>query len=381
MTGRYEPTSSRAKKYSTVKTVFVAADAALLLAFTALFHFFLARQVSFFAHSATGNFAAACVFFSVIFLAFLYMSSFPLHVANSFFVERAFSLSRQNLGSWAKDEAKSASLSLLLSVVCIGFFYAAVFYFPDMWWVACALGWILLTVVLAVLMPVFLLPLFFKYMPVDDLQLERLIRDIAARAGLGPVDVRRIDLSRKTTKANAALVGLGATRKVILADTLTENFTREEVGVVAAHEFGHYKHRHMLKLVTFACVSTFLGFFVLFLFSDQIAAVAGAPDLFDLRVLPVIFFFTTAFHTGILPIRNYISRRLERQADGFALDVTLDAENFISVMDKLARMNLADRDPPFLKKILVYSHPPINERIRFADEWKAPDRAGACAKP
>jgi STE24 endopeptidase len=381
MTGRCEPTSTRAKKYSNVKTVFMAAETTVILAFMVFFHFFLARPLSSLAYSATGNFAASCVVFSVTFLAFLYIAGFPLHVANTFFVEKAFSLSRQTFSSWAKDEAKSATLSLVLSVFCIGFFYAAVFYFPAMWWVVCSLGWILLTVALAILMPVFLLPLFFKYMPVDDRELKDLIGDIAARSGIGPVDVCRIDLSRKTVKANAALVGMGATRKVVLADTLTDNFTREEVGVVAAHEFGHYKYRHVVKLVTFASISTFLGFFILSRLSDHVAGIAGSSGLYDLRVLPVIFFLATVFHTGALPFKNYVSRKLETQADRFALDVTSDAENFISVMDKLGRMNFADRDPSMLKKILIYSHPPINERIRFADEWKTADRAGAGPKP
>ena len=335
-----------------------------------VFQVFLARPVSFMAHSVPGGFPSACVVFSFTFFIFLYLAGLPLCIAGSFFLERAFSLSKQTFGAWAKDEMKSSVLSLFLSVICIGFFYAAVFYFPAGWWVICSLGWISLTVVLARLMPVFVIPLFFKYLPVGDEGLKESIRLLAEKAGVDVMDVCRIDLSRKTVKANAALVGIGGARRVILADTLTDNFTSQEVTVVTAHEFGHYKGRHILKLILLTGMSAFLGFFIIYRTSGGLASLAGAKGLYDLRVLPVIFLLISLLEIAALPLRNSISRRMEREADLFALDITGDRENFISVMNKLAEMNFAERDPSRIRKVFLYSHPPINERIRFAEEWK-----------
>jgi STE24 endopeptidase len=369
MTIRRPATSPRAKRYSSVKLRFALAEMAVTAAAIWGFQVFLARPVHFFSQGLFGNFPAACLIFTAVFLIFLYISLLPIRIASAFFTEKAFHLSQQSFGAWAGDEAKSAALSLFLSVMCVEFFYAAVFYFPSRWWIVCSLGWIGLSVVMASLMPVVVIPLFFKYLPIGDKDLGERLRILAKSAGLEVADVCRIDLSRKTLKANAALVGIGKTRKVILADTLTDNFLPGEVEVVAAHEFGHYKRRHIPKLILFSSAVTFLGLFILSRISRTVADVTGAGDFYDLRVLPAVFLLVYLFDVAVLPLRNYVSRQLEREADGFALDVTGDDRNFISVMNKLAEMNFADREPSRLKKIFFYSHPPINERIAFAEEW------------
>jgi len=181
------------------------------------------------------------------------------------------------------------------------------------------------------------------------------------------MDVCRIDFSRKTVKANAAVVGLGRTRKVILADTLTDKFTPAEVDAVVAHEFGHCRYRHTWQLLALSGVITLAGFFILSLIAKNMVALMGASGLSDLRLLPALVFLVMLFGLALLPAQNLFSRVLERQADRFAIALTGDPESFISVMQRLAEVNLAEANPSLLKKIFLYTHPPVSERIRMAE--------------
>lgn len=360
------PSSKKAKKYSFIKTSLSLASMAVFVLSVVFFQAFLSAPVMAFSYSVFSSLAAAALVYGFFLLVFIYLCGFPFHVSSSFFLERYFSLSKRTFLSWAADDAKSAVLSLVLSIACIQFFYASLLFFPVYWWLACAVCWVLFTAVMAKLMPVILIPLFYRYLPINDERLKARIKSLAERSGIRLMDVCGIDLSSKTVKANAALVGTGSTRKVILADTLTERFTPEEVGVVTAHEFGHHAHGHITKLIIFSTVSAFTGFFVFSRISGFIARISGSGGLYDLRVLPAVFLLVFFFQLAAMPVSNYLSRRFEREADTFALDVTDDPESFISVMNRLAETNLADRDPSVIKKIFLYSHPPINERIRNA---------------
>jgi STE24 endopeptidase len=217
---------------------------------------------------------------------------------------------------------------------------------------------------------VLIIPIFFKYIPIENKELKERILDLARRARVPLTDVCQIDLSTKTKKANAALVGLGRTRKVILADTLTNEFTIEEVEAVVAHEFGHFKYRHIWQLLAFSGAVTLAGFYILSLVADKAVNLTGASGLDDLYLFPVLLLLMIFFGLIILPWQNLFSRVLERQADRFTLDITSDAGTFISVMRKLASMNLADVDPSWWRKVLFYDHPPIAERIKMAEHGR-----------
>jgi STE24 endopeptidase len=362
---------NRGKKYSAIKTRVFIADLFISLVSLAVFQVFLSAPVSEMSSGVSGNFYLGCLLFSAVFMAFMYLVSFPLHLASSFFTERSFGLSKQKITSWAADEAKSSALSFVLSAACIQVFYLFLRNFPHTWWVISAVAWIFFSIILVRLMPVLLIPLFFKYLPLDDEDLRGRIMDLAKRSGIRLVDVCQIDLSRKTEKANAAVVGLGRTRKVILADTLMRKFPRGEILVVAAHEFGHFKYKHIWKLLSVSGLVTLSGFFCLFLLAGRVVSIFGAQALYDLEILPVLVFLAGIFGILIMPAQNWYSRVLERQADRFALELTGDPESFANAMDRLAAMNLADDDPSTIKKIFLYSHPPIKERVAMAKRFAA----------
>jgi STE24 endopeptidase len=162
------------------------------------------------------------------------------------------------------------------------------------------------------------------------------------------------------------VVGLGKTRRVILADNLINDFTVEEIEGVLAHEFAHHKLFHMQKLIVFGIASSLLSFYLLYVFSSKALIALGGENIYDIMLLPVflLILFLAGFFT--LPLQNGFSRMLEREADSSAVKTTQNREAFTSLMNKLAERNLADPNPSKLVKILFYSHPPISERIEMA---------------
>ena len=358
---------AKSKKYSTVKTRFFFADLIITIVALAVFQLGASRAVARAAFEASGNFYLSCFFYIGIFLMFMYVVTFPLNLANSFFVERYFGLSDRKFSSWALDEVKSVVLSFVLWMLCIQVFYFVLRNFPHFWWAIASCLWIFFSIILSRFLPVLIIPLFYKYIPIKDKELKDRLFALAHSAGVSLMDVCEIDFSSKTKKANAALVGLGKTHKVILADTLIKEFTTREVESVVAHEFGHYKRRHIWQLLVFSGLITLFGFFLLSVSAKGIADLTGASGLADLYLFPVLLFLMLVFGLFILPGQNFFSRVLERQADRFTLEITGDKGSFISVMRKLASMNLADTDPPLWKKIFFYNHPPISERIRMAE--------------
>jgi len=372
MTEKNITKDSKSKKYSGIKTKITVADIVLSGVLLVLFQIFLSGLLQQTVLSRYANFYAACLVFSSMFLVFLYIGTLPLRFFSSFILEHDFGLSKQPIGAWFWDEIKSVLLTFVLMISGIELFYFVLRVFPGSWWIILSGVWILFSVILTKFMPVILIPLFYKFTPVKSALLKGKILFLARRAGINFLDVYEIDFSRKTRKANAALVGLGATRKVILSDTLTENFTPNEVISVVAHEFGHFKFKHMWKLLGLSSLVTIFGFFILFKASDALVALTLSRSISDLKLLPLLILFMFFFSLILIPAQNFFSRCLERQADKFALDLTLSPEAFVSVMNKLAKMNLADENPSLLKKVFLYEHPPISERIQKAKTWKLP---------
>ena len=180
-----------------------------------------------------------------------------------------------------------------------------------------------------------------------------------------------MDMSKKTVKANAALAGLGKTRRIILGDTLLKEFTHDEIEAVLAHELGHHKKGHIMKLLVFGAAANFLGFYIVSLVFNSLSWHLNLRGIYDLAGFPfllLIFFF---FALIMMPVQNGLNRAFEREADRFALEITGNPDAFISMMGKLGDQNLADREPNRLIEIFLYAHPPIGKRLKAAEEFKA----------
>ena len=242
--------------------------------------------------------------------------------------------------------------------------------FPQHWWVvawACFLG---VTVLLAQLAPVFLFPIFYKFEPLQDEDLKlRLIR-MGERAGTRVRGVYKWHLSEKSKKANAALTGLGNTRRIILADTLLADYSADEIEAVLAHELGHHVHRHIAKGIVVQAAVTFLGFWAA---NSALQYAVHRWHMFetlsDFANLPLVALIFVLLSFVIMPALNAFSRHNERQADRYAFENIADVTSFVSSMNKLADQNLAERTPSRWVEWLFHSHPAIARRIAAAEGW------------
>ena len=360
----------RAKRYSTWKTRLFLFDIVVSLIGILVFQVFFAQVLSEVALNISANFYLALSIFISVFLVFLYVITLPLHYISTFVMEHRYSLSRQTFWAWAVDEIKSNMISFVILFFSVQVLYVFLRNFSEYWWLLSAVCWIFFSVILARFMPVVLLPLFYKYSPILDGSLKKSIIDLSQKAGIKLIDVCQIDFSNKTTKSNAALIGLGKSRKVILADNLIREFSQEEIEAVVAHEFGHFKYKHMWRLLLFSAVSTLISFFILSIGLNYVAVNTVSIGLSDMKLFPVLVLLIGIMNVFLLPVQNYYSRCLERQADRFSLDLTGSSEHFVSTMNKLAEKNLADTDPSKIKKIFFYNHPPICERIEMARKRK-----------
>jgi STE24 endopeptidase len=286
-----------------------------------------------------------------------------------FRVERQFQLSTQKARSWLWDEAKGFLVGLVMTAIVVELLYFMIRQWPQHWWVITWALFMGLFILLAQLAPVILFPIFYKFEPLDDEDLRRRLVQLGERAGTRVRGVYRWKLSEKSKKANAALTGLGATRRIILADTLLDNYAPEEIEAVLAHELGHHVHKHILKSIAVQAGITLLGFwlanFVLHFAVDH----HMFEELSDFANLPLLAITVTVLSLLLMPALNAYSRYNERQADRYAFESISNVEPFISSMNKLAQQNLAERKPAKWIEVLFHSHPAISNRVAAAEEW------------
>jgi STE24 endopeptidase len=286
-----------------------------------------------------------------------------------FRLERRYKLSTQRIRSWVWDEIKGFLVGLVLGTVVVELLYYTLRQWPQHWWL---LAWALfmgLFVLLAQLAPVALFPIFYKFEPLEDEDLRRRLVILGEHAGTRVRGVYRWKLSEQSKKANAALTGLGATRRIILADTLLDNYTPDEIEAVLAHELGHHVHRHILKSIFVQAGITLVGFWaanwVLHYAVDQ----HMFEELSDFANLPLLLLVSVVLSLVLMPALNAYSRYNERQADRYAFESIASVAPFISSMNKLAEQNLAERTPSKWVEWLFNSHPSISRRLAAAERW------------
>jgi len=363
-----EPNRS-AKEYSTIKYALSLIDTAYLLALLLLFQGLgwskiLAGRIS---EIAPGNLFIIPIYLLTAYIIY-YFISFPLNLYHSFILERRFCLSHQQISDWAKDQLKAGVIFYLILLILFEAFYYILKYNPHLWWLIISLFWIFFSLILAKITPIIIIPLFFKYKKISDETLRRRIINLAQKVKVKILDVFEIDFSRKTLKANAAFVGWGRSRRVILADTLKDKYNYDEIEVILAHEFAHYKLKHLLKLILINSLATILAFYCIFKTSSYSLRLFGLSSLSDIAAFPIVIIYIVLFGILTQPLQNYLSRQMERNADKTALSVTGLKEAFISMMDKMSLQNLSDRNPHPAIKFFFFDHPPIDERINMAQE-------------
>jgi STE24 endopeptidase len=286
-----------------------------------------------------------------------------------FRIEQNFQLSNQSLRSWIWDEAKGFLVGLILGSIVVELLYLTIRQWPQHWWVLAWAIFMTLFVVLAQLAPVVLFPIFYKFEPLEDEDLRRRLVVLSERAGTRVRGVYRWKLSEKSKKANAALTGMGRTRRIILADTLLDNYRPEEIEAVLAHELGHHVHRHILKSVFVQAAVTLVGFWAANWTLHYAVDRHMFEELSDFANLPLLVLVSSVLSFVLMPALNAYSRFNERQADQYAFESIARVEPFISSMNKLAEQNLAERTPSKWIELLFHSHPAIARRVAAAEAF------------
>ncbi len=307
-----------------------------------------------------------------IYLLLLLLISKALGIGLDYYgfrLEQRYQLSNQKLASWIWDEAKGFLVGLVMGGIVVELLYFTIRQWPQHWWLLAWAFFMGLFVLLAQLAPVVLFPIFYKFEPLEDEDLRRRLVILSERAGTRVRGVYRWKLSEKSKKANAALTGLGNTRRIILADTLLDNYSPEEIEAVLAHELGHHVHKHILKSIFVQAGITLLGFWaanwVLHYAVDQ----HMFEQLSDFANLPLLVLVSVVLSFLLMPALNAYSRFNERQADRYAFESTETVEPFISSMNKLAEQNLAERTPSKWVEWFFHSHPSISRRLEAAEQW------------
>jgi STE24 endopeptidase len=290
----------------------------------------------------------------------------PLAFYSGYVLEHRFSLSRQSLTSWAGDQLKGLAVGIPLSVGAAEVIYLLLRAQPAQWWIYASLAFLVFVVVMTNLAPVVFLPIFFKFRPVQNQDLQTRVDRLARQTGTKVCGIFEWSLGEKTRKANAAVVGWGNTRRIIVSDTLLENFSGEEIEVIMAHELGHHVKNHIWQAIALQAVLTFAGLYVAHRMLPGVSTTFHFRGVADVANFPLLALVMSSLSLLALPVVNYFSRRLETAADLYALDITGDALAFVSSMEKLADINLANKTPNKIIEFLFYSHPCVEDRINLA---------------
>jgi len=308
--------------------------------------------------------------FGAVFGGIYFLIDLPLSYYSGFLLPHRYGLATQTLLGWISDQVKGILVGGILGLLVLEVIYAVLRAAPETWWLWA--GGILLSfnVILANLAPVLLFPIFYKFKPLEaeyaDLA-ERLVR-LAERAGTRVRGVYQFDMSRRTKAANAALTGLGNTRRILLGDTLLAEFTPDEIETVLAHELGHHVHRDIPIGILVESVITLAGLFLASLGLQWGVKVFGFAGVADIAALPLLGLVMGAFGLVIMPLGNAFSRWRERRADAYVLQATGNGAAYASALTRLANQNLAEADPEPWVEFLLYSHPALSKRIAMAKE-------------
>lgn len=294
----------------------------------------------------------------------------------AFRLEHQYHLSEQRLRSWLWDEAKTFLLSFVLAALVVELVYWAIRFSPQNWWLLAWAVFLAFFVLMAQIAPVVLFPIFYKFSPLDNDELKRRLVKLGEKAGMPIRGVYEWKLSEKTKKANAALTGLGATRRIILADTLLQNYSADEIETVLAHELGHHVHRHILKSIGVQAVVTLAGFWLASeVLHYAVDSARWFESLTDFATLPLLVLVSSVLSVLLMPVLNAYSRFNERQADRYCFQSVRSVEPFVTAMNKLAAQNLAERQPSKWVERLFHSHPSISNRVAAARAWVAAGRS------
>jgi STE24 endopeptidase len=354
----------KSKKYNNIKIavgIFRGTASFLLLISFVYFHFSLSLEHFLRIYISNGY---------LLFLSFIFLTGiagivlfFPLNYYKDFYLEHKYNLSNQTFGKWMFENFKGLVVSLVIGVPILLIFYYILNKFEQLWWLPFAVILFIISIVFARLIPVIILPIFYKITPIDDEDLKERITRIADDAGIKVVDVFKFNMSKNTKKANAAFTGLGRSKRILLGDTLIDNYTKDEIETVIAHELGHYKKKHIVKNIFIGTAASFGTLFLIAFLYNISLEWFGFSRLQQIAALPILSVWAMLIGLVETPLTNILSRKFEYEADEYAVSVTNKPAAFISTLNKLTEQNLGDKNPHHFVEWFFYSHPSITRRV------------------
>ena len=296
----------------------------------------------------------------------------PLSYFIGFVLPHKYDQSDQTLKNWIIDQLKGLLISLPIGLIILELLYLALRVSGSFWWLWTAGGMLVFQVLMVNLAPVLIMPIFNKYVALGDEHAELTARlmQLAEKANTNVQGVFKFDMSKQSKAANAALTGIGNTRRIILGDTLINEFSNDEIETILAHELGHQVHKDIPFLIGFGTVSIMLGLFLASIFMNWTVSYFGFTGVSDPAAFPALTLVISLYGLLIMPLDNGFSRWRERMADQYALQLTGKKEALASGFTRLANQNLGEIDPEKWVVFLFYSHPPLGERIEMAKSWK-----------
>jgi len=323
---------------------------------------------------ARGRFYPTLAIYFVLLSLLLFVVELPLSYYVSFAREHAYGLSTQRLPKWAGDQLKSLGVGVLVGTLVLWVPYLLLARSPQRWWLYTGMLALPFYILVLLVTPLWIAPLFNKFGPMKDKALEAEVLNVARRAGVDGARVFEVNKSVDTNKVNAYVTGLGSTKRIVLWDTLLDRLTPAQTKYVVGHELGHYVLGHVWTSVLLSSLLTLLGLFgahrlagfVLARFGDRM----GFHQLSDVASMPLLILLFTLFSLCITPAVLAFSRYHEREADRFGLELTHDNRAAASAFVALQQQNLAVPYPGLLYKIFRSSHPPIGERVDFINHYR-----------
>lgn len=313
----------------------------------------------------------AVLVYGAVFAGMFALLDLPLSYYTGFVLPHRFKQSNLDIKGWFLDLIKGLLVSALLGGLVLEGIYFLLRSAPDAWWLWAAVFLLLFNVLLSNLAPVLLFPIFYKFTPLaeEDQALGERLLALAERAGAPVMGVFRFNMSRRTKSANAGLTGLGKTRRIILGDTLLDEFTPAEIETVLAHELGHHANHDIPLSIAFGTLITLGGLYLTSLALDWGISAFGFRSISDLAALPLFVICLGIYSLLTSPFSNGFSRWRENLADAYALRLTGNGAAYAAALRRLSDQNLADADPPAWVELLLHSHPALYKRIRRAENY------------
>jgi STE24 endopeptidase len=358
----------KAKTYENEKRKISIVGSLLSLIFILLFYF---SGLSDYLANINLSFIYVFLIYIILFHLISTIIGLPLGYYSSYVHEHKWGFSNYTNKTWIVDQLKSFAVSLILLPILLGLFFWVLWKFPETWWLVAATITTLVSIVFVTLFPVVILPIFNKYDTIEDEELTSQLSEILHKAGLQSSGFFRQDMSRQTKKENAFLAGMGKTRRVVIADNLLEHMSLSEIKSVIAHEVGHYRYSHLPKNILIGTIQQLIIFFLLNIIMKILYPDFLTSNINNLTLFPMFSLIMSLLSSLLFgPLNNMISRYFERQADKTSLELYPDKNSFQKAMAGLANRNLSNAYPEWWVKLLYYSHPPIGERLSFAENYK-----------